>query len=303
MKNKIAGFSMKGGKGSFFCCLLEFFPNEKRWFLRSLFAMKDRKGDGAIGDWIKDHCPHKMVVDYPLSVPACQRCDLVCPGMDRCPQEEIKKVRFQIEQLLEEDEKMAIEHPADYERKRTQESDFFKSSCEFQLSRAFKRRLHKGIVPYLNRAVDFWIWCNYYDQLLTLFNISYDSFGSTSATAFFRFSYLRRHFSSGLELFEGSVSLCLIEFLRANIISKKDIKQLVDLDSALLARLHIVENIERELGIFIYQKDLDVLLRNPRAFDSFMLALGGLCIHEEYIRKLPVWTRPSETKMAIPSFS
>ena len=302
MKKKIAGFSVKGGKGSFFCCLLEFFPNEKRWFLRSLFAMKDRSGDAAIGDWMKSHDLHKMVVDFPLSVPICQRCDLVCPGMDECPQEEIKEVRFKALQLLENDEKVLKDHPGNYERQRKEGSDFFKAPCDFQLSRAFKRRLHKGVVPYLNRAVDFWIWCSYYDQLLKLFNISYDSFGTISSTTFFRFSYLRRHFRSDVELFEGNVALCLIEFLRAGIIAKQDVDKLVDMDSAILARLDIIQNIEKELGVFIYQKDLDTLLKNPRAFDSFILALNGLCIHEKYIRKLPNWTKPKETKMAIPFF-
>ena len=302
MKDKIVGLSVKGGKGSLFCCLLEFFPNEKRWFLHSLVNMNDRDGE-TMSDWIKDHNPHKIVVDFPLSVPACQRCELVCPGVDRCPQEEIKEVRLRIEQLLGEDEKMAKEHPGEYERCRKQESEFFKNPCEFQLSRSFKRRLHKGVVPYLNRAVDFWIWSYYYDQLLKLFNISYDSFGGASVSAYFRFSYLRRHLSSCLELFEGSVALYLIEFFRAGIIAKEEIKELLDLEGAILARLHIIEGVERELGVFIYQKDLDVLLKNSRAFDSFVLALGGLCIHEKNVRKLPAWTRPAETKMAIPFFN
>ncbi|MCY4523391.1 MAG: hypothetical protein OXB84_01500 [Halobacteriovoraceae bacterium] len=302
MENKIAGISMKGGKDSFFCSLLEFFPNQKRWALRSLLALKNHSEDTVIKNWISEHSPQKIVVDFPLSVPACQRCRLTCPGMDRCPQEEIQEIRFRMKELLANDEKMIREDPAGYKNKRGGENDFLKESCEFQLSKAFKRRLNKGILPYLNRAVDFWVWCSYYDQLLKLFNMSYNSFGTISSAAFFRFSYLRRHLPCNLEFFEGSIYIYLIEFLKGDIITKRDIRNLSDINTAISARLQILEGIEKKLGVFMYQKDLDILLEDARAFDSFILSLGGLCIRENNIRELPQWSRPSETKMAIPFF-
>tara|TARA_R110000868_G_C10939112_1_gene766929 strand:- start:1199 stop:2143 length:945 start_codon:yes stop_codon:yes gene_type:complete len=309
----IAGMSMKGGrKDNFYFCLLEYYPESSRWFLKSLLQVKDeegRDGDDAVREWIEDFNLRRLVVDFPLSSPACHSCKLDCPGVEACPKAEVSPVRERIHRLLQEDVEIHEQHPKTYERKRNVDDEIDvsrdildKEPHEHILSRAFKRRLKKGFLPYWNRAVDFWIWRHYYDQLLDIFNASYDSFGNTSLMLISRFSYLRRHFPQGLELFESNAPVILIELLRSKIIMRKDIDQLSDIELCVEARLDIIKKIEKHLSIFIYDRDLEILVRQPRAFESFLMALAGQNIQEGKSRNIPSWTQPEETKFIAPNF-
>jgi hypothetical protein len=312
--NQIAGLSMKGGrKENFFFCLIEHFPQENRWFLRSLLQVKDeegKEGDEAIRSWIKDYEIDKMIVDFPLTSPACQTCELDCPGIDNCPELTVNEVKKTIEEVLGEDEKLYKTNPKKYEQERNRDDEYdfnkdlmAKESYHHILSRSFKRRLKKGFVPYWNRSLDLWVWLYFYDQLLEFFNCSYDSFGNTSLMILSRFSYLKRHFPKGLELFEGNNNIALIELLRAGVIQKKDIQNLSHLELGIEAKLDIIKKIEKKLNIFIYDNDLEMLVKNPRAFESFLLAVTGQRILLDKHRKLPDWTLPKDTKFIVPDFS
>ncbi len=309
----IAGMSMKGGrKDNFYFCLLEFYPESKRWFLKSLLQVHDeegRDGDDAVREWIEDFQLRRLVVDFPLSSPACHTCQLDCPGVSACPRPEVYPVRERIYRLLQEDREILEIHPKSYERARNADDEIDpqrdvldKEAHEHMLSRPFKRRLKKGFLPYWNRSLDFWIWRHYYDQLLDIFNASYDSFGNTSLMLISRFSYLRRHFPRDLELFEANASVVLIELLRAKILKRKDIELLNDIEQGIEARLDIIKKIEKELSIFIYDRDLEILVKQPRAFESFLMAVAGQNIQDSKNRKLPEWTQPEETKFIAPCF-
>ena len=52
----------------------------------------------------------------------------------------------------------------------------------------------------------------------------------------------------------------------------------------------------------IYDNDLELLIRNPRAFDSFLLAVAGRNLHTQSLRPMPEWTMPEETKFIVPIF-
>ena len=311
--NNIAGMSMKGGrKDNFYFCLLEFYPDSDRWFLKSLLQVKDeegRDGDDAVREWIEDFNLRRLVVDFPLSSPACHTCQLDCPGVEACPRPEVSPVRERIKRLLQEDMEILEHHPKTYERKRNMDDEIDvsrdildKEAHEHILSRPFKRRLKKGFLPYWNRAIDFWIWRHYYDQLLDIFNSSYDSFGNTSLMLISRFSYLRRHFPNDLELFESNAPVILIELLRSKIIARKDIDLLSDIEFGVEARLDIIKKIEKKLAIFIYDRDLEILARQPRAFESFLMAVAGQNIQIGKNRKTPDWTGPEQTKFIAPNF-
>ncbi len=312
--NKIAGLSMKGGrKDNFFFCLIEHFEEQDRWFLRSLLQVKDeegKEGDEAIRSWIKDYSINEMIVDFPLTSPICQSCKLDCPGIDHCPDVVVDEVKKIIYNVLTEDEKLYKSNPKKYEQERNRDDEFdfkkdlmAKESYHHILSRSFKRRLKKGFVPYWNRSLDLWIWLYFYDQLLEFFNTSYDSFGNTSLMILSRFSYLRRHFSEDLKLFEGNNNIALIELLRAGVILKKDIINLNHLELGAEAKLDIIKKIEKKLNIFIYDHDLEILVKNPRAFESFLLAITGQRVLLNKHRKLPDWTLPKESKFVVPDFS
>ena len=310
----IAGMSMKGGKrDNFFFCLLEFYPGKKRWFLRSLLQVKDEQtndGDAAIRGWISKYQLSDLVVDFPLSTPYCQSCLLDCPGATVCPVDEVKEIRESMEELLFQDESIREDNPKRYEKERLKNIEFnpgrkviHEINDEHMLSRAFKRKLKKGFLPYWNRGIDFWIWRNYYDHLLEYFNQSYDSFGTTSLMILSRFSYLRRHFPNSLNLFESNVNLTLIELMKAGIIKINDIKNLGDFELMASAKLNILKDIESALNLFIYDHDLEILIKNPRAYDSFILALSGRNIQLNKIRKVPDWAEIKEGPFILPEFS
>jgi hypothetical protein len=307
----IAGMSLKGGrKDQFFFCLLEYFEDQKRWFLKSLLQVRDEKdldGDDAIRIWIDKFHLKQLVVDVPLSYPAYHEQTTVNLKKEK---ECVAKVRSKMQQLLDEDERRRVSNPKRYEQERNLDDifDFHKDIMAKEphvhiLTRSFKRKLKKGFVPYWNRTIDFYIWMYYYDQLLDLFNVSYDSFGNTSLLNQFRFDYLRSHFPSSLELFEGNYQIALIELLRSGIIQNKDIQGLSDLEEVVEARLDIIEKIEDALDIFIYDHDLEILVKNPRAFESFILSVIGQNSQLGQNRKLPEWSLPDRTKFLIPHFS
>ncbi|MDD0851576.1 hypothetical protein HBN50_00655 [Halobacteriovorax sp. GB3] len=309
----IAGISMKGGRSdNFIFCLLEHFEDNDRWFLKSLLQVKDEDGlDGndAIRTWIESYEITDLVIDFPLSSPECQECTLACPGISRCPQPSVVQVNKQIKEILKVDATTRHENPKRYEQERNVDDEVHFSrdilesdASDHILSRSYKRRLKKGYLPYWNRPIDLFIWNRYYDQLLHLFKSIYDSFGNTSLMMLSRFAYLRRHFPNSLKLHESNVNLSLIELLRAKVILKKDIINMSDLDLGPEARLDIIKKIESSQNVFIYDKDLETLVKNPRAFDSFILAISGQCYQLSSTRTLPDWAEPSKTRFLIPKF-
>lgn len=302
--SNIGSLSMKGGRNdNFYFCLIEYYPDSKRWFLKSLLSVKDEEAldnDDAIHAWINTFNVKQLVVDFPLSKPASESSQ---------PEEVIKTVRGKIKDLLDEDQKLINTNPKKYEQERNKADEivynrdiFLKETAHHLLSRSFKRRLKKGFLPYWNRTLDFWVWKYYYDQILELFNTSFDSFGNVSLMVLYRFNYIKRHFPQEVELFEANEQIILVELLRSKIILKKDVAMLTDIDLGIEVRLETIKKIENKLDIFIYNHDLEILVKNPRAFDSFILALAGQNVLQGKNRKLPDWTMPDETKFIIPNF-
>ncbi|MDC1175283.1 hypothetical protein OAT67_07795 [Bacteriovoracaceae bacterium] len=309
----VAGLSLKGGRrDQFFFSLLEYYPEDKRWFLKSLLQVKDSEeagGDEAIREWIEDYELSEIVLDVPLTLPTCSLCHIDCPGERHCPHPEVVEVRRKIDSVLEEDARMNLENPKNYEFARNEDDTFdflrditHRPSTTHIISRSFKRRLKKGYLPYWNREVDFWVWCYYYDQLLELFNTSFDSYGNSSLMVQHRFSYLRRHFPDKLALFECNTQIILVELLRSGVIRKSDIQRMNDLVEGPEAKLDIIKKVEEKLNVFIYDHDLELLVKNPRAFESFLLALAGKNIIMGKNKDLPEWTKPNEVSFISPTF-
>ncbi len=310
----IAGMSMKGGrKDKFFFCLLEYFPEHERWALKSLLQLKDESGvdrEDIVRNWIEKFDVQDLVVDFPLSQPACLTCELDCPGIASCPVPEVKEINELITELIVEDQRLNAENPKKYEQKRNADDEvdftrdiFHKESHEHILSRSFKRRLKKGYLPYWNRPIDLWVWNFYYDQLLDLFNSSYDSFGNTSLMVQSRFSYLKRHFPKNLELYESFGPVIFIELLRAGVLQKRHIQNFNDIELGMETRVDLIQKLEQTLNLFIYDHDFEVLIKNPHAFDSFLLALAGMQAKSGKRRGMPKWTKPEKTLFLVPNFS
>lgn len=309
----IAGMSLGGGqKENFFFCLLEFFEDDNRWFLTSLKQVKDEVDldrDEAITSWINDYSLKRFVVDFPLTKPTCETCSLECPGVHSCHHPVIKNVCSEMNELLQEDKVLLKENPKKYEQDReksnliSKRKVIDKKTTKHLLTKSFKRKLKKGFLPYWNRPVDFWIWKNYYDEILNYFNISYDSFGNVSLMLMHRFKYLLRHFPNNLNLYESNTHIILIELLKAKIILKKDLEALKDIEEAPLTRIKITKSIEKKLGIFIYMKDLELIAQNSKAFDSFLLALSGHNLISKKNKTISSYGEQDKVALIAPNFS
>lgn len=308
----IAGLSFGGGKKeNFFLSLLEYFPEKKRWFLKSLHQVKEEESDdrdAIITAWITQYGLKQLVVDFPLSRPHCESsCLSNCTSAKTCPRQQVQLVRQEMQDLLDEDARRYQENPKKYEQDREKALEFDysrnllgKNSDQHLLSRSFKRKLKKGFVPYWHRPIDFWVWKNYYDQLLEVFKISYDSFGNVSVMLLAKMNYLLRHLPKDLCMFESSVEIALLELYRARLINKTQLIQLSDLELAVNAREQIILNIEKSMQIFIYENDLDTIVKHPGAFDSFILSVVGQKKLMNQLRDIPDWA--SDANFVVPSF-
>lgn len=306
--------SLGGGrKENFFFSLLEYYPEKRRWFLKSLHQVKDeeiRDRDEIIASWVETYGLKQLVVDFPLSRPPCEdSCLPECPGAKSCPRPSVTAVREEMQTLLEEDAEFYKANPKKYEQERvsSQEVDYSKNllkknTDEHMLSKSFKRKLRKGFTPYWHRPIDFWVWKNYYDQLLEVFKISYESFGNVSVMLLARLNYLMRHLPVDLKMYESNIHICLLELYRARVVSKSLLLQLFDLDLATSAREQIVRNIEKHMEIFIYDNDLETIIKNSQAFESFLLSVVGQKMLMNGLRKIPVWGNSDGGNFIVPIF-
>lgn len=314
IKTNIAGLSLSGGRrDNFYFCLLEYYEESERWFLKSLLQVKDQDelgGDDAIRAWAKDFEIKDLVVDFPLSNPPCHECKLDCPGISKCEVEQVSYIRGRMHALLDADKSSHQANPKNYERVRLESEtlqgvkETLKNKSNIpMLTKSFKRRIRKGFIPYWNRSIDLWIWENYYNQLLKLFNVSYDSFGNASLMLLSRFAYIQRHLPREMNLFETFIPLTLLELLKEGVIGQNLISNLKDIDLNMEARQTIVKLIEEKFGIFIYDNDLRTLCRQPKAFDSFLLALTGQRIVCNKLQEIPEWCFQDNNHFVIPDFS
>jgi hypothetical protein len=118
-----------------------------------------------------------------------------------------------------------------------------------------------------------------------------------------KFNYLKRHLPSDLDLYESDGKICLIELLREKIISKNMVSLLFDIEQAAIGRLEIIKSVEKKMNIFIYENDLELLIKNPKAFDSFILALVGERLITRKIVKIPDWALAQNVSFVVPDFS
>jgi hypothetical protein len=309
---KFAGLSLSGGrKEKVYFCVLEHYENEDRWFLSDIRLLSKEDGfqKGPISECVEEHGIKELIVDFPLNHPHCTYCKLDCPGEAKCSENSVSLVRDKITSFLQFDKSKSSGNPKKYEQDRHLRDEFKyrrdvleRKTREHLLSKPFKRRLKNGYLPYWNRPIDFWIWSEYYDQLLELFNFSYDSFGHTSLMHLNYFDYFKRHLPSDLKFYESSIYIILIELMKSSLISQKTLREYTDLDLGANSKLNIIKGLESGFEIFIYNKDMETLLKKRGAFDSFLLAIAGARLYKKQNIELPSWTDFQGTNFLVPQF-
>lgn len=93
---RFIGIDLSGGKNDrTSLAVLDYYPREKKLFLTHVYEKIDQAGDvsadQALFEIIKEHQENLeyLCIDAPLKFPVCMRCDLVCPGYERCKVKEI----------------------------------------------------------------------------------------------------------------------------------------------------------------------------------------------------------------------
>ena len=57
------------------------------------------------------------------------------------------------------------------------------------------------------------------------------------------------------------------------------------------------------MGIFIYDNDLETIIKNAQAFESFLLSVVGQRMLMNHLREIPSWGNIDGGKFIIPSFT
>jgi hypothetical protein len=97
---RFAGVSLGGGKtDKTAVAVLEFFPQQNRIFLRSLREKVSTKGDESADEALfmvlteGESDLETIAFDAPLQLPLCVRCELACPGAQKCTEPVLRWMR------------------------------------------------------------------------------------------------------------------------------------------------------------------------------------------------------------------
>lgn len=298
-KSFVGALSVYGGKKDcFYLACVEHFAQEQRYFLSTLQKFSDQQTSSLAQTLAGFNLPF-VITDLPLDVPPCSHCTALCQGLSNCTHPQTVAARECLQKMLLQDRQRYQAHPKSYERQRAAED--LKEQRPELLSRSLRRRCKRGFNPYWHRPIDVYIWSLYFDQLQRFFKTSYDSFGNTSLMVWLRFLYWQRHLPEQTVLWEGRSVLVLLALLQADIIKPRTAQALADLDRGSTAKLDVIRQIERHLNFFIYDRDLEVLIKEPKAFDSFLLALAAVAADRGQIKTIPSWAA-SKAPFILPEF-
>jgi len=235
---RLAGVALGGGKtDKTAIAVMEFYPDQKRVFLRSLRERVTARGEQTADDVLceilnRDEKDLALIaIDAPLQLPKCIRCALPsCPGVEACREPEIKWMR------------------------------------ELHRKRDKTKRPNKMFTPYTERAVEVFIS----NELEEPFHPSH-ALGANAAPLTARADFLRRRLKA--PLIEVYPKLTLWRIGTALNMQKSHLRfhrHAVDSDES---RLSILKKlIEKEIA-FVYQQDLRVMVENNAAFEAFLAAL------------------------------
>lgn len=243
--HRFAGVALGGGKTEKTAvAILEYYPEQKRVFLR---ALRERlKGEGetssdqALFHFLTAEEPGLEIIamDAPLQLPKCLRCELVCPGYEACKLVEIRWLWARHEE------------------------------------RGKEKRPNKLFTPYTERCAEVYLAT----QLEESFHPPH-AMGANAAPLTARAHFLRRRieqsWKSGWEpeLVEVYPKLALWRIGRDLKVPKSHLRfhrHAIDSDEA---RHYLIKQLIDSEIAFVYQQDLKTLVENPQAFDAFICAL------------------------------
>jgi hypothetical protein len=314
MSKKIAGVYFHSGKTSqFIACVLDYFEPGDRWVLDQIYFSGDSSKalNESFESWVIANNITDLVLNFPVSPTLCESCTLMCPGEDSCHHSVNVEMKETVASVLEKDSVYEKENPKDYERARNKQDEYVHRLKVFSsnqttytpISKSLKKRLRRGFIPYWNRPIDLFICLNYYNELIQVFNYSYDSFGHTSLMNIKRFNYLSKHLT-GVNIWESNIYLNFLELLRSEILATDDLYGMKYVDEfSVSLRKNIVSKVEKNLNIFIKSEDSAILTFDPRAINALVLSLSGVAKSSNHAVTLPSWCQSSHQNFIVPTYS
>jgi hypothetical protein len=180
-------------------------------------------------------------IDAPLTLPPCMGCELDCPGASAC---EVPAVSWLREELVER-----ARNPRNGKRP-------------------------KPIAPYSERPVDIYLR-RFLDQGYG--NIALiEALGATMATKAARAYFLKKHLFSDdgipLNLVEVNPTLSLAMLKSEFSLNTRDLKYYKDLQEGAKVRMRILDRLNEENTVFLYEQDIGSLVASIPAFYAFICA-------------------------------
>lgn len=261
---RYAGVALGGGKAERTAvCVLEYYPKQKRLFLRSL--RESVKGENRTSADLKLHQVlteeetnlHSIAFDVPLQLPKCITCRLRCPGYEKCKEPEIRWMW-------------------DHQKKRDE-----------------VKRPSKIFTPYTERCVEMYVA----SELEETFHLSH-ALGANAAPLTARAHFITRRLKT--PLVEVAPQLSVWRIGRELHLNKSQLKlhrHSVEGDEVRLAFLKAL--MAKEI-VFIYQQDLKAMVDHYQSFEAFVSALTAYLKHQGQCEKRPSGFPKTESWIAIP---
>ncbi len=262
--HRFAGISLGGGKTDRTAiAVLEYFPQQKRLFLRSLREKIKAEGevsaDAQIHDVLTEAEPglEAIAFDVPLKLPVCIPCKLKCPGYEKCSTKELKWM------------------------------------WEHYRKRAKTKRPHKLFTPYTERCAEMYVA----SELEEPFHPGH-ALGANAAPLVARAHFISRRLEIPALEFYPKLSVWRIgRNLKINKTQLRYHRHSVDGDEA---RLSILKSLVDQEIAFIYQQDLRTMVENNSAFEAFIGALTAFLKFRGQTEKPPVGFPKSEGWIEFP---
>lgn len=248
---RFAGVALGGGKtDKTSVAVIEFYPDQRRIFLRSLRDKIGGKGEIPSDEMFLDvlmkeeRALEMIAFDVPLTLPKCIQCRLRCPGVEKCRVPAIKWMR-------------------EVHKKRDQ-----------------IKRPNKMFTPYTERAAEIHIA----NELEEPFHPSH-ALGANAAPLTARAHFLKRRIR--IDMIEYFPKLTLWRIGVALGIQKSYLRfhrHSVDGDEA---RAHILKTLIDKGIAFIYDQDMRLMVENNSAFEAFLGALTAFLKYRGQTEKRP----------------
>jgi hypothetical protein len=256
---RFAGVSLAGGKtDKTAVAVIEYYPDRKRVFLRSL-RERIRTDDGQTSDQALIHVLTEeekeldsIAFDVPLQLPKCVRCEIECPGYEKCREPEIKWMN-EVHKEREKDK-----------RPNKFFTPYTERCAEIHIANQLEEPFHPSHALGAN-AAPLTARAHYLKRRLAA-HVETQAKAAAKAQAKPQpMAHMVEVFPK-LSLWRMGVSLRIPQsYLRFH-------RHAVDSDEARLYILKIL--IDKEIA-FIYQQDMRLMVENSHVFDAFICALTG----------------------------